>query len=1399
MILETRDGKKVYSDGNETEMEMLRIAEEYPEDLSEDFIANSSKYTINNTFSSVRKNILNWYSFNKDSDVLEIGAGMGSLTGMLCDKCRNVTALEMNPVRAEVIRQRYRTRKNLTILAQDVNTWNTDEKFDYIIMIGVLEYAAVFTHTNNPFEDFLRKVKTLLKEDGKVLIAIENRFGLKYLCGASEDHLQKPYVGINGYKEPKTPTTFSKYELQQMLSNVGLAKNRFYYALPDYRFPQLIYTDEYLPKFEELQKVPFTYSKGSQLTSNEKELYKDVIENGVFGLVANSYLIEATAGQLPEDKIIHVSARGECKKKYRITTKIDNHKNVIKEPCHIEAIDHVKNIYLTNELFLNRGIKVLPATYKEDKLVLKYFEGKKADKEFIKYLRTNDLKSLCAMIDNLRSNIIKSSEIVQDGKNIIDENNLSEKAYDYGMILECGYIDMTFYNAFYEEGDLIFFDQEWKFDNVPLNFILYYAIKCVYNRAQVKSSISFDVLLDYIGIKDEYKIYDKLEEFIWSTVLYRQGDFYGEDGYCNQYNENLTLKYTQEIKDREIQNRRQNEIELSATIEKMIGELNNKKLHIDQLMKSENNLKEQVKQYIQIESSLKEQVKQCIQLESSLKEQINQYAQTEKNLRGHVDQLIQSERNLNGHVELLLQSDRELKNIKKTLRWKLANIPWIIMSILLPRNSRRRTMARLAMNGIKHPVLYLKKFNLGNIKEFIDLFSHNNVGEINQKITNLIELNTDVVAQRIEIIDVEKENFEILIMPAYSNPKVSIIIPVYNEFKYTYNCIKSILLHTTDVEYEVIVADDVSSDTTKQIKEIIKNITICRNEKNLGFLLNCNNAAQYAKGKYIHFLNNDTQVQEEWLSSLIKLIESDDKIGMVGSKLVYPDGRLQEAGGIIWNDASGWNYGRLDDPTKPDYNYVREVDYISGASIMLSKELWNEIGGFDKRYIPAYYEDTDLAFEVRRHGYKVMYQPKSVVVHFEGVSNGTDINSGIKKYQQDNREKFLGKWEQEFKEQFPSGECVLKARGRGKNKKSILIIDHYVPHFDKDAGSKCTFNYITLFKNMGLDVTFIGDNFYPHEPYTEILQQMGINVLYGNWYHDNYEKWLRENGQYFDYVYMNRPHISIKYIDILKKYTEAKIIYFGHDLHYLRELRNYEIEKDEKLLKASEEWKIVEFELFNKADVVYVVGEYEQKVLQEQLPDKPIRNIPVYIYEKSQEPIQIGFNERKDLLFVGGFNHKPNVDGILWFYHEILPLIKEQVPDIKLYIVGSNPTQDILALNSADVIVTGFVSDEELTNLYNSCRVVVAPLRFGAGVKGKVVEAIYNQVPLVTTSIGAEGLSEIEDYIDISDDALNFAEKVVEIYRDEKTWNKMSIKSIEYIDTYFSQERAYNIVKQDVR
>ena len=633
------------------------------------------------------------------------------------------------------------------------------------------------------------------------------------------------------------------------------------------------------------------------------------------------------------------------------------------------------------------------------------------------------------------------------------------------------------------------------------------------------------------------------------------------------------------------------------------------------------------------------------------------------------------------------------------------------------------------------------------------------------------------------------------------HPMVSIVIPVYNQIHYTYACLLSILEHTKDVDYEVIIADDVSSDATAELSKFTENVVICRNETNQGFLRNCNQAAKAAKGKYVMFLNNDTKVTDGWLLSLVNLIESDSSIGMVGSKLVYPDGRLQEAGGILWSDGSGWNYGRLDDPEKPEYNYVKDVDYISGAAILLSNELWKQIGGFDERFAPAYCEDSDLAFEVRKAGYRVVYQPLSKVIHFEGISNGTDVNgSGLKRYQVENSKKLKEKWAAEFKKQSVNdgNPDPFRARERSQEKDMILVVDHYVPTYDRDAGSKTTYQYLKMFVDKGYVVKFLGDNFLHEEPYSTALEQMGIEILYGKEYQAGIWDWLKAHGDDIKVAYLNRPHIAQKYMDFLREQTNMKLIYYGHDLHFLREGREYELTGDPQKREASEYWRSMELRLMKKAAVSYYPSYVEREAIHEIEPSIPVKAIVAYVFDRFFNHIPCDFEKREGLLFVGGFAHPPNADAVLWFAREIFPLIRKEL-SVPFYIVGSKVTDEIKALEQPDngIIVKGFVSEEELARLYASCRIVVVPLRYGAGVKGKVIEALYHGAPVVTTSIGAEGIPEAEEVMTVRDEPESFAREVTDLYHDPDRCREMCQNTQTYIRNYHSIDAAWSVVGED--
>ena len=334
---------------------------------------------------------------------------------------------------------------------------------------------------------------------------------------------------------------------------------------------------------------------------------------------------------------------------------------------------------------------------------------------------------------------------------------------------------------------------------------------------------------------------------------------------------------------------------------------------------------------------------------------------------------------------------------------------------------------------------------------------------------------------------------ESLRFAVHEQPKVSIIIPVFNQFEFTHACLSSLQRHEDGTATEVIVVDDRSTDATPELIPKIPGLVYLRNDSNSGFIASCNHGAKKARGEYLLFLNNDTVVTAGWLKALLETFEINPEAGLVGSKLVYPDGRLQEAGGIIWRDGSGWNRGKFQDARDPEYNYLREVDYCSGASLIIPRSLFGELGGFDPRYSPAYYEDTDLAFRVRARGHKVFYQPLSAVVHYEGITSGKDVSRGVKQYQEVNRATFVSTWADQLLRHPENGDVAAwEAPAEGRQR--ILVIDHHLPLADRDSGSLRMFQLLSILSREGHRVTFIPDNLADIPPYGDRLRERGVQV-----------------------------------------------------------------------------------------------------------------------------------------------------------------------------------------------------------------------------------------------------------------------------------------------------------------
>jgi len=607
-------------------------------------------------------------------------------------------------------------------------------------------------------------------------------------------------------------------------------------------------------------------------------------------------------------------------------------------------------------------------------------------------------------------------------------------------------------------------------------------------------------------------------------------------------------------------------------------------------------------------------------------------------------------------------------------------------------------------------------------------------------------------------------------------PVVSVVIPVYGKWEFTAQCLRSFMEVPPTVPHEVLVVDDASpDDTLERLREVV-GIRVVALSKNRGFVGATNAGIEAARGEYVVMLNNDTQITAGWLEALVGTA-SQPGVGLVGSKLVYPDGRLQEAGGIIFANGGGWNYGRLDDPGRERYAFARDVDYCSGASIIVRRDLLESLGYLDTRFAPAYYEDVDLAFSVREKGLRVVYEPNSVVIHHEGVSHGTDTSSGIKAYQEINRAKLVDKWAHRLTEHYPQEEALVQAAARRQDGKgTIVVIDDHVPRPDEDAGSVRMFGMLQSLRRLGWSVIFIPDNGYDGDVWGRRLLAEGVEIFRGP---EPVDQFLFSIRGRVKAVIGSRVTVAWPYIGVVRRVLPGvPFIFDTVDLHHLRERREAELSGDVTAMMRAEQTRGLELGFVQAADVTLVVSPTEVEVLAQEVPDAKAAVVPL-VHERHLEVP--GAEGRQGIVFVGSFAHPPNADAVRWFLSDVFPLVRAEVPDARLQIVGRGVPDDLLAEAGEGVDILGWLPSLDV--IYARSRVAIAPLRYGAGLKGKVAEALSHGVPVVMTRIAAEGLGiEHGESGWVADDPLGFAAGVIALVRDDEMWSRMSIAGRKHID-----------------
>jgi GT2 family glycosyltransferase len=609
-----------------------------------------------------------------------------------------------------------------------------------------------------------------------------------------------------------------------------------------------------------------------------------------------------------------------------------------------------------------------------------------------------------------------------------------------------------------------------------------------------------------------------------------------------------------------------------------------------------------------------------------------------------------------------------------------------------------------------------------------------------------------------------------LLVPPGDSPDVSVVIPVHGQLAYTLNCLHGLARHVSRYRMEIILVDDASKDDSGAVLPRLNGIAYHRNEVNAGFVASCNTGAALARGRFIVLLNNDTRVVAGWLDGLIDHFAAFPETGLAGSKLHYADGSLQEAGGIIWRDGTAQNYGRGDDPNRPDYSYARQVDYISGCSIALPASLWRALDGFDPWFGPAYCEDADLAFRVRAAGRQVWFQPQSRIVHYEGKTSGFDVSTGTKAYQVSNMKKLFLRWREVLASHRRRPEALYLERERNVMQR-FLVVDVTAPTPDQDAGSVQTYLALQVIGALGYKAHFVAEDNWLFQPkYTTALQRLGVDCAYAP-YDLDFASYMERHGWMFDVVMVYRAGVMEKCLPIIRAQApQAAVLFHLADLHYLRLERTAALHDDNDMRDAAALMKTRELSLINEADCTITHSDVERDILAR---EAPAAKVAVWPLMSEFHGTAAAFDERRDICFLGGYGHPPNIDAVVWFLDEVFPLITAEAPRMRFIIAGAHPPEEITALASDQVIVTGKVPD--LRDLFDPCRVFVCPLRVGAGVKGKIVSALSYGIPIVATSIGVEGSGLIDGTnVLVADSPADFAAATLRLYRDPDLWAQLS-------------------------
>ncbi|SCY44020.1 Glycosyltransferase involved in cell wall bisynthesis [Nitrosospira sp. Nsp13] len=1144
-----------YSDGEETELRIASIINQASDItvLSTELRQHCTDWPTLYHLSGTRANILRPFAASFTGDILEIGSGCGAITRYLGECGANILALEGSPRRATITRSRTRDLKNVTVLTEKFDQFQCDRRFDVITLIGVLEYANLFTTSESPALAMLQRVRSLLKPEGKLIIAIENQLGLKYFAGAPEDHLGQPMYGIEGRYKTDQPQTFGRATIAELLAEAGFANAEFLAPFPDYKLPVSILTQEGLSnkRFDGAALAWQSVRRDPQLPSSTNFLlelaWPEVFNNGLALDMANSFLIVASSLQ---QQVIKPGILG-----YHYST--DRIPQYCKEIVFEYFDEHVMGV----------NYHLLGGNHSNDKpdQIIKfecperavYAEGIPLSLEFIKIVTREDwsIEEVGAFI---RRYINLLSLVTGEKADSIVSLQLTDK-------LPGDFFDMVPQNIIVSySGQPFVIDTEWALNgDIELGWLLFRTLLLA-----IESVACF-------GRNSTGHTYSR-REFI-KSALYSAGYLLSDDNFLR---------------------------------------------------------------FIKLESDIQRQVS------------------------GRTSQGL-----LYSWSEQMLPAFSIAKHDKRVLN---------LSQIIAERNEQI--------------------VNLNQI-----LINHSN---------SIAGLSQVIAQQNEQIVNLNQTVIE------------------YN------NCIAKL-----EFEPESTIQREISEHTSQDLSN-----SQSGQMPTSSFVTQCDRRVAY--------LNQVLGERDKQIASLNQtVIECNNRIARL--QYQFEDQIVEIHASTSW---------RLTSPIRATKSILITLGIHAkqGALAGIIRS-----AGFNN-LLRRVYKNFPLPLTVKQR-LKEIYLHQSGTFNQSDNSNQSD-NPGIANentFQLDAN-----------RETLPM--IAASAKQFDPNDPWVLVVDLRTPTPDQDSGSVRMSAIIRLLREMGFRITFISDSEERLPHYQEVLERQSIDVLHG---FDAARSHLATIGGKYHFVLLSRPEVAFQYLPYVRAYAlYATIIYDTVDLHWVRFEREMQISGDRALLDVIAHFR--RLELFNTAcaDLVLAITDEEKNRLLIEQPDAKVTVLP-NIHEPC--PPRTSFDQRKDLLFIGGFWHKPNEDAVIYFVKDILPRIIEKIPDLVFYIIGSNMPMSIKSLHSANVEPLGFVAD--VVPYFESCRIFVAPLRFGAGMKGKVGQSMSHGLPVITTQIGAEGMGlHHGKHVLIATNPQDFADAVVQLYSNEPLWRNLSAESLAYLAANYS-------------